>query len=116
MIGIDIVDVSRITEVVMKYGEAFLNKVFADSEIDNVKDMKRKYESLAGRFAAKEAFMKAYGKRLAWKDVVVGHRGGKPFISFRGKKYHYVSISHEKSYAVSVVFMGTRRMDESTLA
>ena len=59
---------------------------------------------MAGRFAAKEAFMKAKGRRLPWKsiEIVSGHRG-RPFILFEGAKFDGVSISHERSFAVSVV-------------
>jgi phosphopantetheine--protein transferase-like protein len=60
-------------------------------------------ETLAGHFAAKEAFIKALGKSLPWKDMEVRHEEGRPFIVFRGKRYNGVSISHERSYAVSVV-------------
>jgi holo-[acyl-carrier-protein] synthase len=103
MIGIDLVDVSRIARVIKKHGNRFLDKVFTEEEIQYVKGMKRMHESLAGRFAAKEAFMKAFGKRLVWKDIKVLQVKGKPFIHFHGKDYQGVSISHEQSYAVSVV-------------
>lgn len=105
MVGIDIVDVSRIVDVVNRYGDRFLEKVFAEEEIEYVKSMKRMHESLAGRFAAKEAFMKAFGRKLAWKDIKVLQTKGKPFIHFHGKNYRGVSISHERAYAVSVVIL-----------
>jgi holo-[acyl-carrier protein] synthase len=103
MVGIDIVDIARIAGVVERYGDRFLNKVFDPEEIEYAKGMKRGHESLAGRFAAKEAFMKAFGRRLAWRDIKVLQVKGRPFIRFRGKRYSGVSISHERSYAVSIV-------------
>ncbi len=103
MVGIDIVDIARIGGVLERYGERFLEKVFAPSEIARARETKRLQEYLAGRFAAKEAFMKARGGRLPWQDIEVLSDQGRPFIVCRGKRYDEVSISHERSYAVSVV-------------
>ncbi len=104
MIGIDIVDVSRIAGVIERHGTHFLQKVFTDWEIDYAQGKRRVSETLAGRFAAKEAFMKARGRRLPWREIeVLSAPGGKPFISFRGTRHDGVSISHEKAYAIAVV-------------
>jgi holo-[acyl-carrier protein] synthase len=59
MIGIDIVDISRIEALAAKHGERFLQRVFTEGEISYARGKRRCSESLAGRFAAKEAFMKA---------------------------------------------------------
>ncbi|HOB68295.1 MAG TPA: holo-ACP synthase [Syntrophorhabdaceae bacterium] len=103
MVGIDIVDVSRITDILRRYGDRFLYKIFTEEEIAYARQRRSADESLAGRFAAKEAFMKATGKKLAWKDINVLQREGKPYIEFQGKIFDGVSISHEKAYAVSIV-------------
>jgi len=104
MVGVDIVDVSRIGRLKDLYGSKFLTKVFTDGEIQYAQTKKRADESLAGRFAAKEAFMKAKGRRLPWKSIEI-HSGarGRPFILFEGARFEGVSISHEHSYAVSIV-------------
>ncbi len=106
MVGIDIVDIARIGGVLERHGERFLEKVFAPSEIARAREKRQPQEYLAGRFAAKEAFMKARGGRLPWRDIEVMSEKGRPFIVFRGKRYDGVSISHERSYAVSVVICG----------
>ena len=62
MVGIDIVDVSRMEGIMKRFGDRFLNKVFTDKELDYVRKRIRIQESLAGRFAAKEAFIKASGE------------------------------------------------------
>ncbi len=103
MIGIDIVDVARITKAIEKYGEHFLEKIFTVEEIAYAKKKRRTGETLAGHFAAKEAFIKAMGRALPWKDMEVCHEEGRPFIRFQNKRYDGVSISHEHTYAVSVV-------------
>lgn len=110
MVGIDIVDVSRIGRLRTRYGEKFLAKVFTDGEIRYAGAKKRTDESLAGRFAAKEAFMKAWGRRLSWTQIEIcsGERG-KPFILFRGERYDGVSISHEHSFAVAMVNLSDER-------
>ena len=104
MVGVDIVEVSRIGRLKDRYGEKFLTKVFTEEEIRYARSKRRGNESLAGRFAAKEAFMKARGRRLPWKSIEVcsGERG-RPFIIFEGAMFQGVSISHERAYAVSVV-------------
>ena len=104
MIGIDIVEVARIERARETYGDRFLNRVFTTREIEYAGRRRRWAESLAGRFAAKEAFMKACGRRLPWKgiEVLSGDRG-RPFIRFGDRQYDGVSISHERQFAVSVV-------------
>ncbi len=104
MIGIDIVDISRIAHLRSEYGNKFLKKVFTEDEIRYAARKRRAEESLAGRFAAKEAFMKAFGRRLPWKDIeILSEETGRPFVLFKGEKFDGVSISHERSYAVAVV-------------
>jgi holo-[acyl-carrier-protein] synthase len=103
VVGIDIVDVSRIKGVIEKYGDRFLDKVFTREEIAYARRRKTADESFAGRFAAKEAFMKAMGRKLEWKDINVLQCEGKPYIEFNGTRYDGISISHERLYAVSVV-------------
>ena len=105
MVGIDIADVSRIAQAVDRFGDRFLNRVFTVEEIRYAERKKNKYQSLAGRFAAKEAFMKAVGRGLSWKEINVLEERGKPFIIYKGMRYDGISISHEKAYAVSVVII-----------
>jgi holo-[acyl-carrier protein] synthase len=104
MVGIDIIEVARIGRLRAAHGARFLTKVFTDGEIRYAAAKKRTDESLAGRFAAKEAFMKAWGRRLPWTqiDVCTGNRG-RPFILFHGERYDGVSISHERAFAVAMV-------------
>ena len=105
MIGIDIVDISRIAGMVERYGDRFLEKVFTPAEVRYAEKKRHKEESLAGRFAAKEAFMKASGRRLTFTDIEVLSESGRPYIMYHGVRYEDVSISHERLYAVSVVML-----------
>jgi holo-[acyl-carrier protein] synthase len=104
MIGIDIIDVSRISRLREQYGTKFLSKVYTEHEIAYAMRKKRADESLAARFAAKEAFMKAKGRRLSWRAIEVrSGEAGKPFILFEGRRFDDVSLSHERSFATAVV-------------
>ena len=69
--GIDIIEIDRIHSVLTQYGDRFLNKIFTPDEIQYCKG---RSPNLAGRFAAKEATMKALktGTRgVSWKDIEV---------------------------------------------
>jgi len=74
--GIDIVRIERIEKIIKKWGESFTNRVFTHSERQYCEKKKSGYQSYAGRFAAKEAFLKALGLGLnvvSWKDVEVNN-------------------------------------------
>ncbi len=103
MIGVDIVEVGRIAGVLERFGRRFLDKVFTPFELEQVEGRKRFAESLAGKFAAKEAFMKAMGRRLAWKEIEVVSTGGRPYITYRRVSFGGLSIAHERAFVVSVM-------------
>lgn len=98
MIGIDLVKISRIDEIIKNKGLDFAQKMVG-SDADNA-------ESLAGHYAAKEAFAKAMGTGLSTdilknSKVIYGEKG-QPFLSYKNKRY-IISISHDGDYAVSNV-------------
>ena len=118
-IGVDIIDVARIKKMVEK-NKGFVEKVFTQTEISYCRDKYRQEVHFAGRFAAKEAFLKAVGTGLrgamAWTDIsVVNNELGKPAISLTGKtlenfkknKFQTIqlSISHTREYAVAFVII-----------
>ena len=74
-IGTDIVECLRIGRMIEQYGELFLNRVYTEREIRYCQERKRATEHFAGRWAAKEAILKALGvgwrRGLAWTDVEV---------------------------------------------
>ena len=105
--GVDITEVKRIKHAVEKYGQGFLERIFTDKELHNAREHNSLYQHLAGRFAAKEAVFKAFGKaKLNFKDVQIFNDGkGKPYCSLlkynRDKFNIHISISHIKNYAVA---------------
>ena len=106
-VGVDIIEIPRIRESVRKFGSSFLTRVFTQAELDFCLKKSEPASSLAGRFAAKEAFRKAYGSPLRWKDVeIVREESRPPRIIFMGRRHAAaVSISHSRGYAIATVII-----------
>ena len=64
-VGIDLCSVERIEDLDRRYGERFLRRVFTERELSRCRNPRRRHECLAGRFAAKEASLKALGTGLS---------------------------------------------------
>ena len=105
--GIDIIEIERVQKAIERWGEAFLNHVFNDEEIQYARQHKSPYQHYAARFAAKEAVYKAIGHdpRLGWKDMtIVNDAHGQPCCVFANQEFKhkvFLSISHSKHYAVA---------------
>ena len=103
MLGIDIVEISRIKKL-MNENENFLIKVFNEDEIERIKKRKEPYERAGGIFAAKEAVAKALGTgigKISFKDIKIKYDEDSPYAEVFDMKFD-LSISHERSYAVAV--------------
>jgi len=88
--GVDIAEVSRIRESIERFGERFLRRIFTPGEIEYCERRAGRFESLAARFAAKEAAMKALGtgwsRGVRWRDIeVVRPKGQRPTLQFHGE-------------------------------
>ncbi len=107
--GIDIVNINRIKKSLDDYGDKFTGKFLSELEIKNI-PAARKAEYIAGRFAAKEALVKATVSSLNFCSVtILNDENGKPFISeipesLKDKKIH-LSISHDTDYAAAFVII-----------
>ena len=117
--GIDIVEVSRICEKLVK-GNSFRDKIFSKKEIEYCEKCAIPWESYAARFAAKEAFLKATGKGMMLgydlnQIEIINDSDGKPFIKLSGNFKNYfdengwksihVSLSHIQNTACAVVII-----------
>lgn len=109
-IGVDIIEVERIRKLAEK-SPRFLKRVYTLEEMRYCEGKKNRYQHLAARFAAKEAFFKALGRKIKWTDVGINNLpSGKPQLSILSKgifpfdKAH-VSISHLREYAVASVIL-----------
>jgi holo-[acyl-carrier protein] synthase len=115
--GIDIIETARIRRSVEEHGERFLDRVFTPAEQQYcARNVKRYFEHLAGRFAAKEAVLKVLGTGwrggIAWTDVeVLPEPSGQPKVTLSGEclriardlgisRWH-ISISHIETHATA---------------
>ena len=106
-IGIDVAEVKRIRAVIESQGARFLRRVFTPDEVAYCEQFKNKYERYAGRFAAKEAGMKALGtgwsRGVRWVDVeVVRHHGARPTLELKGEARKIADRLGVKRVAVSI--------------
>jgi holo-[acyl-carrier protein] synthase len=113
-IGVDIVEISRIENVITRWGDRFLTRVFTPAELSRYGS---RNSSLAARFAAKEAVLKCLDgcdMGIGWKEIeVLAEPNGKPNINLFGKaltaanelaiRELEVSLSHSDAYAVAFV-------------
>ena len=88
-LGVDITEISRIDAAIQRRGQAFLQRIFTPSEIAYCERHRNCAERYAGRFAAKEAAMKALGtgwaRGVRWVDIeVVRELSGKPTLKLSG--------------------------------
>jgi len=117
-IGIDLMEVEKIGNDIQS--NIYLRKVFTEAEIAECKSVSNPAERFAGRFAAKEAFMKAIGKGIrqeVWftQIEILNHENGQPYIQVNseaktslialGAKNIHVSITHTKHHATAVVIL-----------
>jgi holo-[acyl-carrier protein] synthase len=116
--GVDIVECLRIAQMIERHGELFITRVYTDHEIEYCSARKAATQHYAGRWAAKEAVLKALGtgwrRGIGWRDIEIRNdRHGAPTVKLRGGARDvmlaaqivqmHVSISHCRSFAVAHV-------------
>lgn len=115
-IGTDIIECPRIGRMIEQHGELFLRRVYTEREIGYCQARKHAIEHFAGRWAAKEAILKAIGtgwsKGICWTDLEVRNKpSGAPTVLVRGGAKDaalargigdiLISISHCRTYATA---------------
>ena len=112
-IGVDVIEVNRIRRTIDERGNAFLTKVFSETEVAYCRSKKDPIQHFAARFAAKEAVGKAlrtgWSGAFRWKDVeVVNEPSGAPKIVLHEKLAEtlrrcqiHLSISHTETTVVA---------------
>ncbi len=105
--GVDLAEVARIRHAVERYGRRFVERVFTPAEIAYVERKANRYERYAGRFAAKEAGMKAIGtgwkRGVRWVDFEVANLpSGKPTLRLHGEAARVAERMGVKSIALSL--------------
>ena len=110
-LGVDIVEVKRIEAAIVRHGPAFLQRVFTQAEIDYCERHRNRYERYAGRFAVKEAAMKALGtgwtRGVRWVDIeVTREASGKPTLTLRGATREHAERLGVRHINVSITHSG----------
>ena len=118
--GIDMVEIRRIQHAVDRYGQRFLDRVYTQSEQAYCLRKRNSGESLAARFAAKEAGAKALGTGISygvnWLEIeVVREPSGRPTLKFHGRAgeiaarmglaHAALSITHTAELAMASVVL-----------
>jgi holo-[acyl-carrier protein] synthase len=130
-IGTDIIECPRIGRMIEQHGELFLRRVYTEREIGYCQARKHAIEHFAGRWAAKEAILKAIGtgwaRGICWTDLEVRNlpsgapqvlvRGGaKDAAMARGIGDIMISISHCRTYATAYALALGRKPDDTVEA
>ncbi len=115
-IGTDIVECLRIANMIEKHQDVFINRVYTPGEIEYCAGRKSATQHFAGRWAAKEAILKAMGtgwsNGIQWTDIEIANQmGGKPVVKLggaandmaeaKGISEVLVSISHCRLFATA---------------
>jgi len=118
--GIDLIEMERIRAIQQRHPERFIDRILTVAEKNYVLQYKDPTQRLAGRFAAKEAALKALGTGvddgIGWKDVeILPDERGKPLLSFHGKAalraqslgatVYHVTITHSDTMAMAQVLL-----------
>ena len=115
-IGTDITECLRIAQMIERHGELFVSRVYTPHEIDYCRSRRMATQHFAGRWAAKEAVLKAIGtgwrRGISWRDIEVRNTAaGRPVARLQGGTLEIaeklgircvlVSISHCRSHATA---------------
>ena len=127
--GIDLVEVARIRDAIERHGDRFLRRIYTAAEQTQAGEGPLRVQFLAGRFAAKEAVMKALGtgwaRGVAWTDIDVRRLpSGKPELALTGRCRELadglgihaweLSITHTGNHAAaSAVALAERRPSDT---
>ena len=112
-IGTDIIEISRIAISIERHGDLFIDRLFTAKEKSYAAKFSNRTPTFAGRFAAKEAIVKALGTgirdEMSWQEIeIINDEKGKPEVFFSEKLQKIligtsvlISISHSKEYATA---------------
>lgn len=115
-IGTDITECLRIARMIERHGEMFVDRVYTPEEVRYCQNRKQSTQHFAGRWAAKEAVLKALGtgwvRGVSWRDIeILSQSGGKPVVAIHdgakevarrlGVTKVFVSISHCRTHATA---------------
>ena len=105
--GVDLAEVGRIREAIERYGDRFVRRIYTEAEITYVERKANRFERYAGRFAAKEAGMKAIGtgwkRGVRWQDFEVSNlASGRPTLRLHGEAARIAEKMGVKKVSLSI--------------
>lgn len=118
-LGLDSTDIDRVESILARWGERFIARIFTDGEMAYCRRRHRPAIHFAGRFAAKEAAMKALGtghtQDVLWRDVEVVRHDGPPRLVLHGGAARqfasmgggssFLTITHSEHVAIAQVLL-----------
>jgi holo-[acyl-carrier protein] synthase len=116
-LGVDVAEIQRIATAIERHGRAFLERVFTPTEIAYCERYRNPAERFAGRFAAKEAAMKALGTGwrhgVRWVDIeVIREPSGKPTLLLAGASRAIADRLGVKNIALTITHTGNTALAE----
>ena len=105
--GVDLAEVGRIRDAISRHGDRFVQRIYTSGEIAYVERKANRFERYAGRFAAKEAGMKAIGtgwkRGVRWQDFEVANLpSGRPTLRLHGKAARIAEKMGVKTISLSI--------------
>ncbi|HEY2462122.1 MAG TPA: holo-ACP synthase [Candidatus Acidoferrum sp.] len=114
-LGVDIAEVERIKAAIERHGAVFVRRIYTGREAEYCEGFKNKFERYAGRFAAKEATMKALGtgwkRGVRWVDMeIIREPSGRPTISLSGEARKIADALGVKRISLSITHTSTQAL------
>jgi len=104
-VGIDLVKIDRFKKIPFDKNKSFYKKNFSEEEIEYCLRFEEPYKHFAGKFAIKEATIKAINKKIELLEIKTYHDKSKPKVSIINEEIDFkVSVSHDGDYAIAIVF------------
>lgn len=110
-IGTDIVHIPRFKKALDRWGDSLVERIFTPQEVAYSSKKRSPEQHLAVRFAAKEAFFKAIGRRIGFREVeVVNDTDGRPYFSLQPQAFSlnlrtHLSLAHHGEYCIAQVIL-----------
>src|SRR5213593_2035901 len=118
-LGLDATDIGRLFDTIDRYGERFVHRIFTAGEVAYCTRRRVPAIHFAGRFAAKEAAMKALGtghsRGVLWRDVEVIRRGGPPQLQLHGGAARVFAAMGGRSSLLTITHSDTLALAEVLL-
>jgi len=116
-LGLDIAEIDRIGAAIMRHGAPILERLYTATEVAYCESHRNRFERYAGRFAAKEAAMKALGtgwrRGVRWRDIeVIREPSGKPTLHLEGVARQFAERLGVKNISLTITHSGNLALAE----